>query len=579
MPNVARRGAARRRLSWPACGALAFVLLVAAPAARAETTILFADDFDRAGSGAVGNGWVETDHSDTADARVEGGRLRFTSGDDPAQPVVSRRFAAVSGGVLTWRYEFDWNRSGSENTYELRMQLGLSSALRDPALDGTSGAVVDLEWSGDVAHETLTVGGAGERRTVGHLDGEEVLEVTADLDADRLSVDIDPSDGAVEASALPLPANATVDMVRLYVDGLNSRKFSDRAFDDVVISATAPVSAPAPTPTATATPTPAPTATPDPDPEPAAGHALTATGNRFALDGAPFEMWGVRTASATADQEQTDHLIAQLDEYRAHGINAVTVFYQGSRAAAYDPFSRDGRTIDPGHQARMEQIIRAADARGMVVITGIFYQRASLVLEDADAVRQAVRTVTEALRPYRNVIINIANEQNSVNWDDTEHIFDFRDPLRIIELCRIVNQLDPARIVGGGGYDDVKNAVIGASPDVDVLLFDTDSPDDDSARAFDAFVGAGVTGKPVVNVEMLGGWTSQFERGVFSDAVKAEYYEEVAAAASRDGLGLFFHNNPWMQSRPMRYDLAGYGTSADPGIRWYFEAVRSLASG
>jgi hypothetical protein len=26
----------------------------------------------------------------------------------------------------------------------------------------------------------------------------------------------------------------------------------------------------------------------------------------------------------------------------------------------------------------------------------------------------------------------------------------------------------------------------------------------------------------------------------------------------------------------MRYDLAGYGTSTSPGVRWYFERVRAV---
>ena len=44
----------------------------------------------------------------------------------------------------------------------------------------------------------------------------------------------------------------------------------------------------------------------------------------------------------------------------------------------------------------------------------------------------------------------------------------------------------------------------------------------------------------------------------------------------RAGLSVFFHNNPWCQSttEPLRYDLGGYGTAGDPGIRWYFERVR-----
>ncbi len=113
--------------------------------------------------------------------------------------------------------------------------------------------------------------------------------------------------------------------------------------------------------------------------------------------------------------------------------------------------------MDAGHQQRTERIIRACQARGMAVAVGIFYRHAPFGLKDAEAVKNVVRAVTRSLKPYRNLIINIANEQNSGGWSDTAAVFDFRDPQRIFELCRIVHQEDPDRLVGCGGYDPAKN--------------------------------------------------------------------------------------------------------------------------
>src|SRR4051794_4630473 len=159
---------------------------------------------------------------------------------------------------------------------------------------------------------------------------------------------------------------------------------------------------------------------------------LAARGNRFFLDGRPFEMWGIRTASGTKDDAQCDHLVAQLDDYKAYGVNTIAVFYQGCRGANYDPFSPDGREVDPGHQERMGRIIAACARRGMVVVVGLFYQAAPFGMHDAEAVRNAVRTVAAGLKSHRNVIVNIANEQNSGEWKDTAVIYDFREPQRII---------------------------------------------------------------------------------------------------------------------------------------------------
>jgi len=308
-------------------------------------------------------------------------------------------------------------------------------------------------------------------------------------------------------------------------------------------------------------------------------HVLSTSGDRFILDGKPFEMWGIRVASATKDTAVARHLIAQLDDYKAHGVSAVTVFYSGSSAGYWDPFTADGRQIDAGHRQRMDEIIRQCDQRGMVVIAGIFYQRVAYGLKDAQAVQNAVRSVARALKPSRNVIINIANEQNSGRYAKLGGSVDLRDPNTIGALCKVVHEEDPERLVGSGGYDHRANKIIGCLPDVNVLLFDTAGPNPDSGNLFDEFVAAGVKGKPIVNVETFGAWTiQQGKPGVFTNDLKKAYMHEVDVKLPRQGLSVFFHNNPWCQGpstgNEIRYDLAGQGTADAPGIRWYFEYVR-----
>lgn len=85
-----------------------------------------------------------------------------------------------------------------------------------------------------------------------------------------------------------------------------------------------------------------------------------------------------------------------------------------------------------------------------------------------------------------------------------------------------------------------------------------------------------VDDKPLVNVETFGAWTAQFmPRGVFPAEASRASFREANEAAAHQGLSVFFHNNPWCQpsdeGERVRYDLAGQGTSQDPGIRWYFE--------
>jgi hypothetical protein len=308
---------------------------------------------------------------------------------------------------------------------------------------------------------------------------------------------------------------------------------------------------------------------------------LTVDGGRFLLDQKPFDMWGIRTASASQNQRMTGHLIAQLDEYKRHGVNTVSVYFMGSSGGYMDPFSPDGASLDAGHLERMRRILDACDERGMVAIVGIFYQRADPPsLRDWEAAGNAVRTVAKALKPHRNAILNIANEQNSANYARLPWAR-VRNTADVLELCRIARAVDPKRIIGAGGYDHEKNEILGRAAELDVLLFDTNGPGLSSGELFQRFVKAGIS-KPIVNVETFGGWTSKFlPQGVFPDDVKAVYRREVENAAAHDGLYLHFHNNPWCQAAggaASRYDLGGDGTAASPGIRWYFEYVKAMSS-
>jgi len=307
-------------------------------------------------------------------------------------------------------------------------------------------------------------------------------------------------------------------------------------------------------------------------------------GDRLLLDGRPLKLWGVRTASAAQTAAATAHLIAQLDAYLAHGINAVTVFYQGSSGGYSNPFSADGAVLDPAHHTRMTEIITACDRRGMIVIVGVFYQRAEFP-PTGTAFEAMVRTATRALRPHRNVILNIANEQNSSLYRDSNAVFDLGDPARLIALCDLVHAEDPARLVGAGGYDHAKNITLGRSRSVDVLLFDTNGPED-SGALFDRFVAAGVTDKPIVNVEQFGAYSAKSDfpkrAGVFTAANRALYLREIDAARTRSAFHTFFFDVRWLQGTghgqtENRYDLGGEGTEASPGWRWYAAAVRAAA--
>ncbi|MGB3587523.1 MAG: cellulase family glycosylhydrolase [Tunicatimonas sp.] len=316
---------------------------------------------------------------------------------------------------------------------------------------------------------------------------------------------------------------------------------------------------------------------------------LSVQGNQFLLDGKEFDMWGIRVASASQTDSLTEQLIANLDDYKRYGVNTVSVYLQGSSGGFSDPFRNEGKALDERHTRRLKQITEACQQRDMVVVVGIFYQRVidnrndTRKLNSREAIFQAVETTVKILEPYENIIINIANEQNSSIYRNFAP-FRFNEPQNIIDLCQHVKKLDPNRLVGGGGYHDSSNVVIGKSEWVDVLLFDTFSGDieagQDSGWHYDYFRESGVPDKPMVNVELFGGWTKQFvPPGVYTPTGKKIHLQEIEAAKKQPGLYVHLHSNPWCQGPadgyPVRYHLGGDGTAEDPGIRWWFEAVRS----
>ena len=273
-------------------------------------------------------------------------------------------------------------------------------------------------------------------------------------------------------------------------------------------------------------------------------HVLSIEGSAFFMDGKPFNMWGIRVASATEDGQSLAHLSAQLDDYSKYGVNTLAV------------------------------------------VIGIFYQRVPedrIRLQDWEASVNAVRTVAEWLkkRNFRNVILNIANEQNSSYYRDKPWSR-VGNPDDILYLCRTAKEANPGLIVGAGGYNLEKNIVIGNSLDTDVLLFDTSIPEEPSIYHFRKYQESGIR-KPMVNVEMFGAWTKKFADGVFIGNPSIRYYyEEVDSVSSTNGLYTFFFAQDWVQGKSTgkvnRYELGGAGTPEDPGIRWYFEYVKESTS-
>jgi hypothetical protein len=195
------------------------------------TSPLLSDTFDRANSLEVGEGWVEVEQSGGA-VEIANNRLFFSSTSDLAdRPLVRRSFDPVSSGTLRWDFDFDWDRTGNENTYRLIMQLGASSNMSGASQN--AGVGVNLIWTSiDGVHQSLGYSQGGIDTALDVLSGLAHISVVADRDSQTYSVAVD---GGVVQSGVPFDANVPLDTVRFLTDGVNEQHFAGRAFDNVVV--------------------------------------------------------------------------------------------------------------------------------------------------------------------------------------------------------------------------------------------------------------------------------------------------------------------------------------------------------
>jgi hypothetical protein len=159
-----------------------------------------------------------------------------------------------------------------------------------------------------------------------------------------------------------------------------------------------------------------------------------------------------RFGAASFDpEEHADALARALPAWHQYGLRAFTVGLQGgmpvftieNSTIDNNPFGRGGKAIDAAYLRRLERLIAAADALGMVVIVSLLYQGQAPRMAGEGAVRSAVRTAARFLRELgcSNVIIEVANEQD---------VGEFRRHPIIWEPARIASLLGLAREESGG---------------------------------------------------------------------------------------------------------------------------------
>ncbi len=149
--------------------------------------------------------------------------------------------------------------------------------------------------------------------------------------------------------------------------------------------------------------------------------------------------------------------IAAMPEWKAHGLLAVSLNFQGGSPEGYSgkqtwrtsAFAENG-ALRPAFADRMRRVLNAADDLGMAVILGYFYFGQDQHLKDEAAVLRATDEATQWLLAgaWRNILVEINNETNG------PYDHDILKPTRIHELIQRVKntQVDGHRLLAGTSY-------------------------------------------------------------------------------------------------------------------------------
>ncbi|HUT20361.1 MAG TPA: hypothetical protein VM366_14490 [Anaerolineae bacterium] len=294
-------------------------------------------------------------------------------------------------------------------------------------------------------------------------------------------------------------------------------------------------------------------------------HILTVRGSSLHLDERAFLLKGLRCSNALISDRATDSLIENLGLFAGYGVNAVSVYWMGSRFGDVRGYRRDA-SLDPLYAARMGQIIEAADTRAMVVLVGCLYWGNSRAKWPDWTQHEADRAVHNTVcwlreQDYRNVFVDVDNE----GMARREMGFDNR------AMVLAGKRADPACLIATNYYGD-------PPPEADLAIHHSNE----------------VPGKPYVETEgsprdvpgVDGYWgpyskpgadTYNYHRvGVYTQEMIDSQLALTRAHLDR-GRGYMLAST-WLQAAPPlgpNHRPGGDGPPGDPGIRWWLDFLQA----
>lgn len=168
--------------------------------------------------------------------------------------------------------------------------------------------------------------------------------------------------------------------------------------------------------------------------------------------------WAYPDTGKWDPERNVREFISAIPEWKARGLLAVTVNFQGGSPEGYSrdqPWRTGGFTeegaLRPEFADRMRRVLDALDRNGMVAILGYFYFGQDQQLRDEAAVIRATDDATRWVLDggWRNVLVEINNETDVPKYDH-----EILKPARVHELILRVRGMERGghRLLAGTSY-------------------------------------------------------------------------------------------------------------------------------
>jgi len=286
------------------------------------------------------------------------------------------------------------------------------------------------------------------------------------------------------------------------------------------------------------------------------------------LNGKEILLRGLRLSNGLISEKAVDELIANLDTFAFYGINSFSVYLQGSRFGDIKGY-REDCSIDSIYGNRLSRIIEAADQKGFVVLVGCLYYGTSKAPWDTWTQKEANLAIVNTVawlkeHNYHNVFIDVDNEgmaRKAKNFDNREMVIAGK-------------AVDSSYIIATNFKGD-------PPPEADIAVHFSNRAE----------------GKPYAETEgsppgIRGGYWGAYSKqgkewnngqdlyqyiniGVYTEEIRAAQIKATFDHFDR-GEGYFLAST-WLQCVPPEgpnHRPGGYGTTNEPGIRWWLVAVK-----